>query len=430
MKEMNRYARTVLAFLLLQAVALLAYRQLLSAPISNPVDVEVLYDTHRLSTHFAAMRHHIGAYFSQPLLQLVFLLEYRLFHLDPAGYYAVNIFLHACNGMMVYLLVNMLFAGEGMALPAALLFVLGVGHYSKPLMSINGTEPLLLTFFYLVVLFGLIRDDFHHGGRLTSRWFLLALAVYLLAGLTRPASLSILLCLLAYKLFFYHQRGRREVLSNNLWVLVAIGAGFAIAQRLWGFREPPIHFDHPEGALGLTWLSIKNIFRYLNLMVFPLQTSDLLQSANAVVKFLYDWRVVIRSLVSLTIVSFSFFGFVFGSRPLRFFLAWTYLTILPFALISPPTEWLNIQYLYTASVGFCVVLAAGVTGCMRLLDRHPRKRWVPVLLPALLVAVSLHVNHRLHHRNVQGAHSPRMRALLEELREKTAPPPPVPGARS
>lgn len=412
---MNRYLKTVLVVGLLQAVAWIAYRHLLDAPVTSLADVAVLADARRQSVLLGSTWRHVGSFFSQPLLQLAFLLEYRLFGLDPTGYYAVNITLHALNAVMVYLLANMLFAGQRIALPAALLFLLGVGHYSKPLMTIAGTEPLLLTLFYLLVLFGLIRDDFHHGGRLTSRWFVLALAVYLLAGLTRPASLAILLCLVSYKLFFYHARGRRAVLSPNLWVLVLVGVGFSVAQHLWGYREPPVHFHRPEGALGLTVDSIKNIFRYLNLMIFPLQTSELLTSSGKLVQWFYAARHVIRSLVSLGIVSFSFFGFVFGNRPLRFFIAWTYLTVLPFATLSPPGDWLNIRYLYMAAVGFDVVIAVGTAGAMRLLGKHPRKRWVPALLPALMVVMSLSVHYRLHQRNLRRAEEPQIREALEKL---------------
>jgi len=415
---MNRYLRTVLVFLLLQAVAWLVYRHLLAAPVTNLGDVTVLSDAQRLGPQVAKMWRHLGTYFSQPLLQLVFLLEYRLFHLNPCGYYAVNIFLHALNSMMVYLLANMLFAEEGIALPAALLFLLGVGHYSKPLMTIVGTEPLLITLLYLVVLFGLIRDDLHHGGRLTSRWFLLALIVYLLAGLARPASLAILLCLLAYKLFFYHQRGRRVVLSANLWVLVVIGLGFTLAQRAWGYREPPLHFGRQGGTLGVTLTSLKNIFRYLNLMVFPLQTSELLHSSSRFVQFLYRWRAALRSLVSLGIVSFSFFGFVFGNRPLRFFIAWTFLTILPFATLSPPGDWLNIRYLYMAAVGLDVVLAVGALSSVNLLRRHRFKRWVPLTVPLALVVMSLSVHLRLHRRNLRRARSPRILAAMQQLSDR------------
>ncbi len=424
---MNRYLRSILVLLLLQGVAWLTYRHLLSAPITSLDDVAVLADAQRQGALFGEMWRHVGTYFSQPLLQLVFLLEYRLFGLDPAGYYAVNIVLHGLNAMLVYLLANMLFAGQRIALPAALLFLLGVGHYSKPLMTIAGTESLLLTLFYLVVLFGLIRDDLHHGGRLTSRWFALALAVYLLAGLTRPASLAILLCLVAYKLFFYHTRGRRAVWSANLWVLLLVGVGFSVAQQLWGYHEPLVRFRHPEGTVGVTLGSVKNIFRYLNLMVFPLQTSELLTASGRLVRWFYEARHVIRALVSLAIVSFSFFGFVFGNRPLRFFIAWTYLTVVPFAALSHPGDWLNIQYLYMAAVGLDVVIAVGTVGAVSLLARHPRKRWVPALAPLVLVAMSLSVHFRLHARNLRRAHQPHVREAVQLL--QAAAPASLPGRR-
>jgi hypothetical protein len=50
------------------------------------------------------MFHHVGFYFSQPLLQLVFLAEYRLFGVNVAGYLAVNLAIHALNAFVVYML--------------------------------------------------------------------------------------------------------------------------------------------------------------------------------------------------------------------------------------------------------------------------------------------------------------------------------------
>ncbi len=70
-------------------------------------------------------------------------------------------------------------------------------------------------------------------------------------------------------------------------------------------------------------MSIKNIFRYLTLMFFPLQQSPILTEANALVVGLYNARMFIRIFLTLTIISYSFFGFVFGNKAIRFFIAWT-----------------------------------------------------------------------------------------------------------
>ncbi len=98
-----------------------------------------------------------------------------------------------------------------------------------------------------------------------------------LAGLTKPAMFSILLCLLAYKFFFYKQRGGRGVFPPSFLILIVVGVLFAVFRELWGFKQPHLHFSEGESAIGSVWLAVKTVFRYLNLMVFPMQVSSLLE---------------------------------------------------------------------------------------------------------------------------------------------------------
>jgi len=395
----------IAVLLLLEAVVFVAFRHVLDTPLWNPVDFEILRDAHVLRGNLGGYFSHLGNFFSQPLLQVVFLLESHFFELEPAGYLAVNLAVHGLNAFVVYMLVNMLFPHGRMALTSSLLFAFAVGHYGKGLLSLAGLESLLIALFYLVVLYCMIRNDFRHEGRLRTPWFLGGLGVFVLAGLTRPASFSLLGCLLVYKLLFYKERGGRSVFSPSLLILLAVGVSFYVAKVLWGYDQPPVQFGGRSGATEFTWGAFKTIFRYLNLLVFPLQVSDLVTSSHPVVQFVYDWRVIIRTLVSLGLVSFSFFGFLFGSRALRFFIAWTYITVIPAALIAGRGEWLNVRSLYLAAVGFCVILAAGTLGCMRLLDAHRHRRWLPFVIPLCFAVVSLTVNDRLAARaSVRAGH--------------------------
>jgi len=405
----------VLALLLL--VAFGAYGPMITGRLWYPLDFQILLDAHQLAAAPWRMFRHVGAWFSQPLLQLTFLLEYRNFGLQYGGYVAVNILLHGLNAFVVYMLVNMLFHRGGMALLAAVLFAFGVGSYGRTLQTVAGQESLLLAFLHLLVLYLFIRNDFRSDGKLLSGYFLLGLAIYSLTGLTKASTLSILGCLVAYKAFFFHRRERRPVFSNDLLVFLALGLLFQLGQAKWGFRTPTVT-GGGEGPLVYTYLSTLNVFQYLNLMVFPLQESALLRDAGVLVQVLYDIRVVIRTLVTLAVLSFSFFGFVFGSRPLRFFIAWTYITLIPFSAQAPGTGWLNLTHLYLASLGFCVVLAAGATGCVNLLAIHRWRRLVPLVVPVAFVITALSLTYRLDARNRELATSPEIEALRQETLQR------------
>jgi len=401
----------------LQLVVFAAYWRNVSLPLWNPIDFEILRDADVLSSHIAEFFGHLGNAFSQPLLQIGLMAEYRLFGLDPAGYMVVNLVLHGLNAFVVYMLVYMLFPRERLAMLASLLFALSVGHYGKITMSLVGIEPLMLAFLYLVVLYCLIRNDFHHGGRIRSRWYLCGLGVFLLAGLTKPESFSILGSLVAYRFFFYKERGGRAVFPGSLMILIVLGVLFYIAQRIWGYQDPDRLVTENVTTLQAVWYGFKNMFRYLNLMLFPMQSSSMLDSSHPIVQFVYEWRLIIRSLVSLGIISFSFFGFVFGGKAVRFFIAWTYITVLPFTIFSGPQDWLNLKYLYLASIGFCVILAGGTVGCIGLLKKHRWQRLVPLAAPLLFIVMSNVVSARLVAKNrigARGAEIHELHRLLDE----------------
>jgi hypothetical protein len=160
------------------------------------------------------------------------------------------------------------------------------------------------------------------------------------------------------------------------------------------------------------------VFRYVHLMMLPLQESNLLRDAGFVVQAIYQVRIVIRALLTLALLSLSFFGFVFGSRPLRFFIAWTYITLIPFSAQAPDSDWLNITHLYLASTGFCVVLAAGTIGCVALLKVRRWRRLVPFVVPLLFVITALSLNVLFDARNRQLATSSEVQAIRERMLDR------------
>lgn len=410
-------------FLLLLAITFAAFGYLMTTPLWNVVDFGILCDANAQSQNLGQMFRHVGFYFSQPLLQLAFLAEFHLFGVEPAGYIAVNLIIHAVNAFIVYMLVHMLFPRKRMAVLAAILFALTVGSYGKPLMAIHQLESLLLACLHLLVLYCFIRNDFRREGDIRSAWFLAGLLLYLATGLTKAASFSLIGTLIAYKAFFFQWRKGRAILSPDILVFIVVGALFHWGQGAWGFRGNSI-LHTTQSFDQFTWISFKNIFRYLNLMFFPIQASPVLEESGALVRSLYEARTVIRSLVTLSIVSYSFFGIVFGSKAIRFFIAWTYITLLPFTGTTATGTWLNLTHLYLASLGFCVILAAGTAGCVRLLDVRRYRRYTPYLVPALFIAVSMILTFKLDRRHREFAASEaghrHQSSLLESCQEREA----------
>jgi hypothetical protein len=401
-------------FLLLLVVVYASFGYIMTTDLWDGLDGQIICEAHTLSRDPGTMFGHLGFYFSQPLLQLAFLAQYELFGLNMSGYIGVNLLFHVVNSFLVYMLVHMLFPKKKMAVLAAVLFAFGIGSYGRIFMSIHQLESLMLACLHLLVLYFFIRNDFRRDGSLRSPLYLLGLTLFLLTGLTRAASFSLVGCLFAYKVFFYKRRLGRAILSPDIMILVVLAAAFYWAQHLWGYQNPTV-FDSRVPDQQFTLLSIKNIFRYLNLMFFPMQQSPILEGAPFWVVWVYEGRTFIRVFLTLSIISYSFFGFVFGSRAVRFFIAWTYITLIPFTSHTATGQWLNLSHLYLTSLGFCVILAAGAHGTSNLLARHRWRRYLPYIMPMIFVMISLGLSYRLDAAHKAKAGSTQGQALREQV---------------
>ena len=217
---------------------------------------------------------------------------------------------------------------------------------------------------------------------------------------------SLLACFAFYNLFFRVERGRR-VLHWNLLVCLAL-VMVAYALRLQSGSA------HAGGNVD-AGAFLRNVPGYLTLMVFPLHQSQLLDTAPLFVRALYAIAPVIRIFVGLSILSYSLFGFVFGSRALRFYIAWMYIMIVPFAFLRYPADWLNLRFLYLVSVGFCVLMTTGTLYVFKLLAQHRMRRWLPFAIPAAYVVLTAALIHTLDLKNEQLADSPDARERRAQI---------------
>jgi hypothetical protein len=148
-------------------------------------------------------------------------------------------------------------------------------------------------------------------------------------------------------------------------------------------------------------------------MAFPVQHSELLDSASGFVRFLYGVAPFIRILVGLTFLSFSIFGIVFGNRAVRFYITWIYVMVVPFAVFRYPADWLNLRFLYLVSLGFCVLLTSSAVYASKLLMHRRIRRLIPFLVPAFYAGLTIVLVTQLDAKNERLAARLDLRALYE-----------------
>ncbi|HER43454.1 MAG TPA: hypothetical protein ENO08_03245 [Candidatus Eisenbacteria bacterium] len=357
----------------------------------------------------------------QPLAYLAYYILFKTLFFDAEGYFLFNIILHGLNAFLVYLLVQTTLKDRAVALLSAVLFVFTVGSYGKSVMIASGLEDLLITTLTLLTMIFYFKNELDSGGKVLGAWYILAFVFFLASMLTRSTSFAILGAFLAFNFFFRAETNKR-VLSPNFLILLVLAAG-ALIVKAQVFHYKPQFYPSNPGVWSYIYLTVKNIFNYLVRMVFPIHTSHLVTQSGMAVRFVYRFATEIRIIIALTIVSYSFFGFIFGNRPIRFFIAWTYIMVLPFAFFQFPADWLNIRHLYLVSVGFVVVISTGAVFCSRLIAHNKYRRFIPMIVPLFFVILSRFVIGQLDRSYELKASSPEaaeMRSALAERHEEVS----------
>ena len=349
-----------LAFLALAAAVWAVYFIILSAPVFSYDDLFFVRDNPIYRLTFADFWRQLASLRYLPFAQertyqpLTTLLHFPIF-LNPAAYRAAGICFHAANACLVYELGRRLSLRSGPALAAALLFALFPANTEAVDISIFKGH-LLAFFFALLTLLCWIE-----AARRSSKtaWLILACASFIAGLLSKETGLLALALVGAYAVFFGRERLSWHGSRGAVLILLA-------AAYLWfRFRllapGPPLPADQL-----LPWsstLPFSSFSWYLKTLLVPYPLC-LMHSINAGSGMADALMSAGRSLL---VALYFYLLWRLRSRPGRaFLLLWLLLALIPYlhlvpfagyALPSASYSYVSDRYLYSASAGFCLLLA-------------------------------------------------------------------------
>ncbi len=410
---MSAVLKNILILAVLLGLAFLYFQVALDNGFWHSDDFNYLYHNLHMTETKAALFDSENPYKFQPLVYGMSYVLFDRFGFEPRGYFLFNILLHGINAFLVYLLVQTLLRDRSVSVISGLLFVLTVGNFGKSVMIMSGMEDLLITTLTLLTMVFYLRNELYAGGRILSPWYLLAFVFFFGSMFTRSTSLSILGAFLVFN-YFFRRETQRRVISPAFLLLLAVAAA-ALIVKVQLFHYTPRFYSEQPGPFMYVVYAAKNIISYLVRMVFPIHTSHLVAEAGLLVRLVYDFATEIRIVIALFVLSYSFFGFIFGNHTIRFFIAWTYIMMLPFAFFQFPADWLNIRHLYLVSIGFVLVLSAGAVYCSRLIAHRGWRRLVPFVVPLFFVIVARFITVQLDKNYETKAASPALASQRESI---------------
>lgn len=287
----------------------------------------------------------------RPLNRASYLLDYRLFGLNPFWFHAVNIVIHLLNAFLLYWVACRLLSDRSAALVAALLFAVHPAN-SEAVNFISARNTLLALFFSLASLFAFLKTQ-EKG----VRWLVLS-ALLFFCGLLSKETAFMLIAVIAIFTFFpspgFAGKTMRDKLITLFPFLLAVIVYFGM--RSYSLQGV-IGADVPAaGLLSRLAMNYHIIPQYVGLLFFPadLTVFHMVPKGGLFTPawFLPAWVALVAAI--WLIVRWRNKAALFG-------LIWCVVNYAPISNIIPiPSDPIAERFLYMPAVGFFIIAGACV----------------------------------------------------------------------
>lgn len=287
-----------------------------------------------------------------PLTMLSYTLEYHFFGGEPAGYHTVSLLLHIINTGLVFWFMHILSGRIDVAFIVGLLFGVHPIHVES-VGWVSERKDLLYTMFFLLSLtcyVGYIK------GRVKGRLYILALALFILAILSKAMAVSLGVVLFLVDFSLGRQFNKKLIIEKIPFVLAAIAAGIValFAQQ----AATAIHGFEKYSFIERLVLANYGLINYLLKLVIPTHLSAFYPFPGKVdgvlplTFWMYPLGVVLIAagvFYSIRLTKKVLFGAVFFLGTI----------VLVLQVLQVGGAVMADRYAYVPSIGFFYILAEG-----------------------------------------------------------------------
>jgi tetratricopeptide (TPR) repeat protein len=321
-----------------------------------------------------ATSNYVGNY--HPLTMLAYMVEYRIFHLDPAGYHWINLLLHLLNALLVCACLGGLSRNSAAALAGGLFFAVHPLRVESVAWIAELKDVLCGLFYFLSILLYL-----HYSASRKRTTYSACLFSFVMALLAKPMAVSLPIALLLIDYVKYRPFNRqcfREkipfVALAALLCVVTIGA------------------QNGVGALNhralLPWL-FRLCIPFYAMLFYPIKTiAPFHLSALYFFPDTFDRLVMTKLLLSPAVVlatGILLWRYCRIDRTIVFGVAFFLATLLPvLQLVSAGLAVVADRYSYIPSLGLCFLFGQGIAALEKRTAQDRLKRFIPVALTAAL----------------------------------------------
>lgn len=343
-----------------------------------------------------------GAYY-RPLVTFSFLLEYKLFGLDPFFYNFTNLLLHLGCGIFVFLILEMLLKSRRKMFFIAALFMIHTLHW-EAVSNIAGRSILLCSLFYLAAFyFYLLYLNRRKGGV----FIVCSCLAFILSLLSKESAVTLPAAILSYEVL---TRRYSSALNRVLYITIKItpyflilGIYFIIRQA---FQITRVYFWNSFGEMMLgIGTFLRTVLTHLRLVFWPV---DLYfdRAQEYFVNFHDPQLIMAVGCFVLFIIALIVFWRTVAVVE-KFFMFWVIAGLLPVSQLVPLRAYGNYaasadHFLYLPSIGIFALIIIWIE---RVILMTPIKRIVSnnmlTFLATLFVVflLGMTIRQNLHSRD-------------------------------
>lgn len=292
-----------------------------------------------------------------PVQIISYMIDHTFFAMNPAGYHAGNIVIHAANGILFFYLMARLGISRTIALISATIFLIHPVQVES-VVWISQRKNVLSLFFILASMHFYLNYRNLSEGEYRVLHYAASLICAVLALLSKSVAVIIPFLLILHHLCYASEKPWKKLLLDMAPFLIA-ACSAAAATIIFQ------HGDHGGGRLSIhispltVALSMPGvILNYLGLIFFPTtHTLCNIYLPKVYASFSADVLPGFATLLVLAAIGLFLFR---RNRTLFFWYAVAWLAFLPVSQIVPLTTLMNDRYLYVPMIGIAPLVVISV----------------------------------------------------------------------
>jgi Tfp pilus assembly protein PilF len=348
----------------------------------------------------------------RPLSVVTFALEQEIFRGNPHISHAINVILFACTVILLFsLLKNFIFKERAeLALFAALTFAIHPIH-TEVVANIKSRDEILSLVFLLLTLMLMFR---YFAGERKIIYLIASVVFYFLALFSKENGI-VFLAIIPLSLYFFSQAKTKELVIVTIPFTIIVAAYLIIRFSVTGGREGGVteilNAPYLYATFQQKYATILLVLgKYLSLLIFPHPlTYDYSYNQIPYVD-LTNPLVWCSLIIHLGLIAIAILGWkrksIFSFSILLYFITISIVSNIVVDIGAPMGE----RLLYQPSLGFCIIVVAGLGRLHERVKPSTRTRNITV---AILVVVMILAVYKTVARNADWKNNETL--LLKDL---------------